>query len=80
LSEGKFQPHVEGSLPEKRLALTASLVEAWQPASLTGLTAIMTFTPKAVETFSTARLRHKNEAESGKHEQWGFLRRLGHRH
>jgi uncharacterized protein YndB with AHSA1/START domain len=74
---GDFQPHVEGCfleiVPEQRLSFTTSLVEGWRPGEpWLALTAIMTFTPEDDGTRYTARVLHKTEAESRKHEEMGF--------
>jgi uncharacterized protein YndB with AHSA1/START domain len=75
--DGDFQPHVEGCfldiVPEERLSFTTSLIEGWRPGEpWLALTAIMTFTPEGKGTRYVARVLHKNEADSRKHEEMGF--------
>ena len=80
--DGAFQPHVAGCflevVPEQRLSFTTSLVEGWRPAEpWLALTAIMTFTAERGGTLYTARVLHRNAAESRKHEDMGFYNGWG---
>lgn len=75
--DGAFQPHVEGCfleiVPETRLIFTTVLKEGWQPSEpWLALTAIMTFEAEANGTRYSARVLHKNPADSRKHEEMGF--------
>jgi uncharacterized protein YndB with AHSA1/START domain len=74
---GEFQPHVEGCflevVPESRLVWTTVLTEGWQPSEpWLALTAIITFMPEGSGTQYTARVLHKNAADSQKHDDMGF--------
>lgn len=79
---GAFQPHVEGCfleiVPEARLVFTTVLTEGWRPAEpWLALTAIISFEAEAGEagaggTRYSARVLHKNAADSRKHEDMGF--------
>lgn len=76
-SGGEFQPHVDGCfleiVPEARLTFTTALTEGWRPTEpWLALTAIMTFEAEGAGTRYTARVLHKNEADSRKHEEMGF--------
>ena len=75
--DGEFQPHVEGCflevVPEARLVFTTVLTEGWQPTEpWLALTAIMTFSAEGSGTRYSARVLHKNSADSRKHEEMGF--------
>jgi uncharacterized protein YndB with AHSA1/START domain len=75
--DGPFQPHVEGCfleiVPETRLIFTTVLTEGWQPAEpWLALTAIMTFEAEGEGTRYSARVLHKNPADSRKHDDMGF--------
>lgn len=74
---GAFQPHVDGCfleiVPEARLVFTTVLTEGWRPAEpWLALTAIMTFEAEERGTRYSARVLHKNAADSRKHEDMGF--------
>lgn len=74
---GDFKPHVEGCfldiLPEKRLVFTTALAEGWRPAEpWLSLTAIIGFEAEGQGTCYSARVLHKNPADSRKHEEMGF--------
>ena len=74
---GEFQPHVEGCfleiVPESRLIFTTVLTEDWRPAEpWLALTAIITFEAEGGGTRYSARVLHKNAADSRKHEDMGF--------
>jgi len=74
---GDFQPHVEGCflevVPETRLIFTTVLTAGWQPAEpWLALTAIITFAAEGNGTRYSARVLHKNAADSQKHETMGF--------
>lgn len=74
---GKFEPHVEGCflevVPEQRLVWTTTLSEGWRPSEpWLALTAIISFNPENDGTRYSARVMHKNSAESQKHEAMGF--------
>lgn len=76
-TEKMWQPHVEGCflevVPEQRWSFTTSLTEGWRPFEpWLALTAIMTLTPEGTGTRYTARVLHKNDADSKKHEEMGF--------
>jgi len=75
--EGEFQPHVDGCfleiVPEVRLVWTTVLTEGWQPAEpWLALTAIIAFEAQESGTRYSARVLHKNTADSQKHEEMGF--------
>jgi uncharacterized protein YndB with AHSA1/START domain len=75
--EGPFQPHVEACfldvVPEQRLVWTTALAEGWRPTEpWLALTAIITFTPEGPGTRYSARVLHKNAADSHKHAELGF--------
>jgi uncharacterized protein YndB with AHSA1/START domain len=74
---GAFQPHVEGCFleiaPEIRLVFTTCLTEGWQPAEpWLAVTAIISLEPEGTGTRYSARVLHRNEAESRRHEDMGF--------
>ena len=74
---GAFQPHVDGCfldiVPEARLVFTTVLTEGWQPAEpWLALTAIITFEAEGSGTRYSARVLHKNAADSRKHDEMGF--------
>jgi uncharacterized protein YndB with AHSA1/START domain len=74
---GEFRPHVEGCfvdvIPKSRLAFTTALTEGWRPTEpWLALTAIMTFDAEAAGTRYAARVMHKNDEDSRKHEEMGF--------
>ncbi len=74
---GAFQPHVEGCfleiVPEARLVFTTVLTEGWQPAEpWLALTAIISLEAEGTGTRYSARVLHKNAADSRKHEDMGF--------
>lgn len=74
---GAFQPHVDGCfldiVPEARLVFTTVLTEGWQPAEpWLALTAIITFESEGSGTRYSARVLHKNAADSRKHDEMGF--------
>ncbi|WP_231923251.1 SRPBCC domain-containing protein [Sphingobium cloacae] len=74
---GEFRPHVEGCfleiLPEARLVFTTVLTEGWRPAEpWLALTAIITFEAEGGGTRYSARVLHRNAADSKKHEDMGF--------
>jgi uncharacterized protein YndB with AHSA1/START domain len=74
---GPFQPHVEACfldiIPEQRLVWTTSLSEGWRPTEpWLALTAIISFTAEGKGTRYSARVLHKNAADSSKHEEMGF--------
>lgn len=74
---GEFQPHVDGCfldiVPEERLVFTTVLVEGWRPVEpWLALTAIITFAAEGHGTRYTARVLHRNAADSRKHEEMGF--------
>lgn len=74
---GEFQPHVEGCfleiVPESRLVFTTTLSEGWRPTEpWLALTAIIALEAEGHGTRYTARVLHKNAAESRKHEDMGF--------
>lgn len=73
----EFKPHVNGCfldiVPEKRLVFTTVLAEGWQPIEpWLALTAIITFKAEGQGTRYSARVLHKNAADSSKHEEMGF--------
>jgi uncharacterized protein YndB with AHSA1/START domain len=75
--DGDFQPHVEGcfldAVPEERLVFTTVLSEGWRPTEpWLALTAIITLEPEGNGTRYSARVLHKNAAESKKHADMGF--------
>lgn len=74
---GPFQPHVEACfleiVPEQRMVWTTSLSEGWKPTEpWLALTAIISFTAEGRGTRYSARVLHKNAADSSKHEEMGF--------
>lgn len=74
---GPFQPHVEACfleiVPEQRMVWTTSLSEGWKPTEpWLALTAIISFTTEGRGTRYSARVLHKNAADSSKHEEMGF--------
>lgn len=74
---GEFKPHIEGCFldiaPERRLVWTTSLAEGWRPVEpWLALTAIITFEAEGQGTRYSARVLHKNDADSRKHEEMGF--------
>lgn len=74
---GVFQPHVEGCfleiVPESRIIWTTALSEGWQPIEpWLALTAIITLEAEGSGTRYSARVLHKNAADSSKHEEMGF--------
>lgn len=75
--EGDFQPHVQACflevVPEARLVWTTVLTEGWQPVEpWLALTAIITFEAQEGGTRYSARVLHRNAADSRKHEELGF--------
>ncbi|MGX9938234.1 SRPBCC family protein [Advenella kashmirensis] len=73
----EFKPHLEGCfldiVPEKRLVFTTVLAEGWQPIEpWLALTATITFKAEGQGTRYSARVLHKNAADSSKHEEMGF--------
>lgn len=75
--EGEFQPHVQACflevVPEARLVWTTVLTEGWQPVEpWLALTAIITFEAQEGGTRYSARVLHRNAADSRKHEELGF--------
>lgn len=75
--DSEFKPHLEGCflevIPEKRLVFTTVLAEGWRPIEpWLALTAIITFEAEGQGTRYSARVLHKNTADSSKHEQMGF--------
>jgi uncharacterized protein YndB with AHSA1/START domain len=75
--EGVFEPHVEGCflevVPEARLVFTTVLSEGWQPAEpWLALTAILSMEAEGRGTRYSARVLHKNAADSRKHDDMGF--------
>jgi len=75
--DGAFQPHVEGCfldiVPEARLVFTTVLREGWQPIEpWLALTAIITLDAEGSGTRYTARVLHRNAADSRKHADMGF--------
>lgn len=72
-----FKPHVQACflevVPEQRLVWTTTLSEGWRPTEpWLALTAIITFSPEGNGTLYSARVLHKNAADSSKHEAMGF--------
>ena len=72
-----FQPHVEGCfleiVPEARLVFTTVLTEGWKPAEpWLALTAIIALEAEGSGTRYSARVLHKNAADSRRHEEMGF--------
>jgi uncharacterized protein YndB with AHSA1/START domain len=60
-------------VPEARLVFTTVLTEGWQPAEpWLALTAIITLEAEGSGTRYSARVLHKNAADSRKHEDMGF--------
>ena len=79
---GQFKPHLEGcfldTAPGKRLVFTTVLAEGWAPIEpWLALTAIITFEPEGQGTRYSARVLHKNAADSRKHEEMGFQQGWG---
>lgn len=75
--DGDFKPHVEACfldvIPEQRLVWTTTLAEGWRPTEpWLALTAIITFAAEGHGTRYSARVMHKNAADSRKHEEMGF--------
>jgi uncharacterized protein YndB with AHSA1/START domain len=75
--DGDFEPQVEACfldiVPEQRLVWTTSLAEGWRPTEpWLALTAIVTFEAERHGTRYSARVLHKNAAESRRHEDLGF--------
>ena len=75
--EGDFQPHVEGCfldvVPAERIVFTTCLAEGWRPIEpWLALTAVMTMTDEAGGTRYAARVLHKSEEDSRKHQEMGF--------
>jgi uncharacterized protein YndB with AHSA1/START domain len=75
--DGDFKPHVEGCflevVPEQRLVWTTALAEGWRPTEpWLALTAIITFAAESEGTRYSARVIHKDAADSRKHEELGF--------
>ena len=73
-----FKPHVEGCfldvVPEERLVFTTCLKQGWRPAEpWLALTATFTLTTEDGGTRYTAKVMHKTEADSRKHEEMGFF-------
>ena len=74
---GVFEPHVEGCfleiVPEARLVFTTVLSEGWQPAEpWLAFTAILSMEAEGRGTRYSARVLHKNAADSRKHDDMGF--------
>lgn len=72
-----FQPHVEACfldvVPESRLVFTTQLAEGWRPIDTwLALTAIITLEDQEGGTRYSARVLHKNAADSRKHDEMGF--------
>jgi uncharacterized protein YndB with AHSA1/START domain len=79
MREGKedFKPHVEACflevVPEQRLVWTTTLSEGWRPSEpWLALTAIISFLEEGDYTRYSARVMHKNDADSRKHLELGF--------
>ncbi len=75
--DDKFKPHINGCfldiIPEKRLVFTTVLADGWQPIEpWLALTAIITFEAEGQGTRYSARVLHRNAADSSKHEEMGF--------
>lgn len=75
--DGDFKPHVEACfldvLPEERLVWTTSLTEGWRPIEpWLALTAIITLAAEGRGTRYSARVMHRNAADSRRHEELGF--------
>lgn len=74
---GAFQPHVEACfldiVPEQRIVWTTCLSEGWRPIEpWLALTAIISLAAEGKATRYSARVLHKNAADSRKHEEMGF--------
>ena len=74
---GEFVPHVEGCfldvVEQQRLVFTTVLKEGWQPVEpWLALTAIIEFQAEGSATRYSARVLHKNAADSRKHDDMGF--------
>ena len=72
-----FKPHVEGCfleiVPKERIVFTTCLTENWRPFDpWLALTAIITMEDEGGHTKYTARVLHKNQEESRKHQEMGF--------
>jgi uncharacterized protein YndB with AHSA1/START domain len=75
--EEEFKPHVEACflevVPEQRLVWTTTLSEGWRPTEpWLALTAIISFLEEDECTRYSARVMHKNGADSRKHLELGF--------
>jgi uncharacterized protein YndB with AHSA1/START domain len=75
--EEDFKPHVEACfldvVPEQRLVWTTTLSEGWRPTEpWLALTAIISFLEEGEYTRYSARVMHKNAADSRKHQELGF--------
>ena len=75
--DGEFVPHVEGCfldvVEQQCLVVTTVLKEGWQPAEpWLALTAIIEFQAEGSATRYSARVLHKNAADSRKHDDMGF--------
>lgn len=75
--EGEFKPHVEACflevVPEQRLVWTTTLSEGWRPTEpWLALTAIISLLQEGDCTRYSARVMHKNAADSRKHLELGF--------
>lgn len=73
----EFKPHVEACflevVPEQRLVWTTTLSEGWRPTEpWLALTAIISFSEEGKCTRYSARVMHKNAADSRKHLELGF--------
>lgn len=80
--EEEFKPHVEACflevVPEQRLVWTTTLSEGWRPAEpWLALTAIISFLEEDERTRYSARVMHKNGADSRKHLELGFEKGWG---
>ncbi|WNZ25778.1 polyketide cyclase [Leptolyngbya sp. NK1-12] len=72
-----FMPHLEGCfleiVPKERIVFTTALTESWRPFDpWLALTAIITMEDKGKDTKYMARVLHKNQEESCKHQEMGF--------
>jgi uncharacterized protein YndB with AHSA1/START domain len=80
--EEEFKPHVEACflevVPEQRLVWTTTLSEGWRPTEpWLALTAIISFLEEDECTRYSARVMHKNGADSRKHLELGFEKGWG---
>jgi uncharacterized protein YndB with AHSA1/START domain len=72
-----FTPHLEGCfleiVPQERIIFTTSLTENWRPFDpWLALTTIITMEDEGKDTRYMARVLHKNQEESLKHQKMGF--------